>query len=354
MFCPKCGKGEVNDSGICPECGFAVASGPPELEDARQSEGDSGHVGLIPMDYTGPSDAREAELPAWRQELSRRLQEIKRKRETGDHPSGLSEDLPPLPIPKERTQAEPPPQTESQASAPEPPRRRPSRPRPVPAVTLTQAESKPSPEPDVQPPAARSEPSPGETVNPEPPAEPLVRPASAASPKQANIQDLIDSIMTRKSAPPDAEPQKAPPATVQEHPGEGKLILLSRTLSGLVDLLIVLLCAGAFILAADFISGIEVLDDISLFHYAQLLLAIFLLYSIFMLGTANQTMGMMVTDLKVVRARGERPSIGQVIARTVAFVISLLALGLGLIWAVFDRKSLCLHDRISGTEVVRM
>ncbi len=208
--------------------------------------------------------------------------------------------------------------------------------------------------PDVQPPPARTLPPPGEAETPHPPAEPEVRPAIAATPKQANIQDLIDSIMTRKTAPPETEPQKSPPVSVPERPGEGKLILLSRTLSGLVDLLIVILCTGAFILAADFISGIEVLDDISLFHYGLLLLALFLLYSIFMLGTANQTMGMMVTDLKVVRARGERPHVGQVVARTIAFLISLLALGLGLIWAVFDRKSLCLHDRISGTEVVRI
>ena len=37
---------------------------------------------------------------------------------------------------------------------------------------------------------------------------------------------------------------------------EGKLILLSRTLSGLVDLLIVVLCTGVFIIAADYFSGI--------------------------------------------------------------------------------------------------
>jgi uncharacterized RDD family membrane protein YckC len=301
------------------------------------------------MDYSGPSGEEGAALPAWRQELSRRLQEIKRKRETG-------EQLPPLPEPREKASAESGPLAE------EPPRRRPSRPRPVPAVTQTPAESRPSSPPDVHAAAADSVgsaeigPSPAETPTPEPSrAEPALRHAPAGSPKQANIQDLIDSIMTRKPAQPDAAPRIVPPSSVPDrHHGEGKLILLSRTLSGLVDLLIVVLCAGAFILAADFISGIEVLDDISLFHYAQLLLAIFLLYSIFLLGTANQTMGMMITDLKVVSGRGERPSIGQILVRTVAFLISILTLGSGLIWSVFDRKSLCLHDRISRTEVVRM
>ena len=348
MFCPKCGKGEINDSGMCPECGFAVASGHPDPESTRQAEGDEAHVGLIPMDFTGPSDGDSTELPAWRQELSRRLQEIKRKREIGDRAIAAGQDLPALPEPREGPPAAP------QPAAEEPPRRRPSRPRSAPAVTPTPAESRPSSAPDVQPRPAPPGPSPAVTSSPEPLAETVVRQSPATTPKQANIQDLIDSMMTGKSAQADAAPQKVPPFSVPDRPGEGKLILLSRMLSGLVDLLIVVLCAGAFILAADFISGIEVLDDISLFHYGQLLLAIFLLYSIFMLGTANQTMGMMVTDLKVVRARGERPSIGQIIIRTVAFLVSFLALGIGLIWAVFDRKSLCLHDRISSTEVVRM
>jgi uncharacterized RDD family membrane protein YckC len=350
MICPKCGRGEINDSGPCPECGFSVASGPAEPDAARQAEGDAAHVGLIPMDYTGPSAEDGTELPAWRQELSRRLHEIKRKRETSDQSPAGSDDLPPLPLPKERPPALP------QPAAEEPPRRRPSRPRPVPPVMPGPVQSTPSSTTDVPPQSAQPAPPPAETPPVEPPAEPVVRQEPAATPKQANIQDLIDSIMTKKSAQPDTvpEPEKAPTLGVPDRPGEGKLILLSRTLSGLVDLLIVVLCAGAFILAADFTSGIEVLDDISLFHYAQLLLAIFLLYSIFMLGTANQTMGMMITDLKVVRARGERPSIGRVVARTVAFLLSFLALGTGLIWAVFDRKSLCLHDRISGTEVIRM
>lgn len=307
------------------------------------------------MDYSGPSGEEGAALPAWRQELSRRLQEIKRKRETGDQPPAEGEQLPPLPEPREKASAESGPLAE------EPPRRRPSRLRPVPAVTQAPAESRPSSPPDVHAAAADSVgsaeigPSPAETPTPEPArAEPALRHAPAGSPKQANIQDLIDSIMTRKPAQPDAAPRIMPPSSVPDRHGEGKLILLSRTLSGLVDLLIVVLCAGAFILAADFISGIEVLDDISLFHYAQLLLAVFLLYSIFLLGTANQTMGMMITDLKVVSGRGERPSIGQILVRTVAFLISILTLGSGLIWGVFDRKSLCLHDRISRTEVVRM
>ena len=83
---------------------------------------------------------------------------------------------------------------------------------------------------------------------------------------------------------------------------EGKLILLSRTLSGLVDLIIVLLCSGVCIIAADFFSGIIALDTISYLIFSVLFLLIYFFYSLFFLAASNQTIGMMITDLRVVDA----------------------------------------------------
>jgi uncharacterized RDD family membrane protein YckC len=168
------------------------------------------------------------------------------------------------------------------------------------------------------------------------------------------ITDLIDSVTGRTAAPADVRPRIVAPASGSEHPGEGKLILLSRTLAGLIDLLIVVLCAGAFIIAADFFTGIDVLDTVSLVHYGILLLAFHILYSVFFLGTVGQTIGMMITDLRVVQAGNGRPPAGMLLLRCAAFPLSLLALGIGVVWAVFDSDSLCLHDRLSGTRVARL
>ena len=142
------------------------------------------------------------------------------------------------------------------------------------------------------------------------------------------------------------------PAPVPDQ--EGKLILLSRTLSGLVDLLIVVFCTGAFIVAADYFSGIIALDPISLILFFVLFLLSFFLYSLFFLAASNQTIGMMITDLRVVGADSKRPSLGQLVRRCCGYFASLFFLGIGLVSALFDRGSLCFHDRISGTRVVRI
>jgi len=135
---------------------------------------------------------------------------------------------------------------------------------------------------------------------------------------------------------------------------EDRLILLSRTLSGLVDLLVVAICTGAFIIAADMASGIDIFDRRSLIVYSLLLFAIFLVYSTFFLGTANQTIGMMLTDLRLVDSWEKRPGMRQILARCFAYLVSLLLLGIGLLWGCFDRQSRCLHDRLSATRVIRI
>jgi uncharacterized RDD family membrane protein YckC len=135
---------------------------------------------------------------------------------------------------------------------------------------------------------------------------------------------------------------------------EGKLILLSRTLSGLVDWIVIAFCTGAFIVAADYFSGIIALDRISLLLFFALFLLNYFLYSLFFLAASNQTIGMMITDLRVVGVANNRPSLGQLARRCCGYFMSVCFVGIGLVSALFDRGSLCFHDRISGTRVVRI
>ena len=165
------------------------------------------------------------------------------------------------------------------------------------------------------------------------------------------IQSLIDTVVARQPAP---TPERPISSATWDERHEDKLILLSRILSGLIDLLIVGLCAGSFIVAADAFSGIDVIDNVSKLYYAALLLSIHFVYSIFFMGITNQTVGMMIKDLRVVGIEGGRPGIGPVLSRSAAYLLSWLSLGLGLIWAAFDRDALCLHDKLSRTRIVRL
>jgi uncharacterized RDD family membrane protein YckC len=192
--------------------------------------------------------------------------------------------------------------------------------------------------------------------------QPLEPESSAAKPAlkttdPQEIQRLIDNIVSRQSsttnAPvPVAEAPVSAPDSFADH--EGKLILLSRTLSGLVDLIVVVLGTGGFILAADFFSGIIALDSISLVNFSLLFLLTYFIYSIFFLATSGQTVGMMITDLRVVGVEDRRPSLRQLLSRCCSYLASLLGLGIGLLWSLFNQKSLCFQDRFSNTRVVRI
>ena len=135
-----------------------------------------------------------------------------------------------------------------------------------------------------------------------------------------------------------------------EEPLSDRMILLSRTLAGLIDLLTIIVMGSAFILLTDATVGIQVF---SMFNFGILLISIFFVYSIFFLWTTNQTIGMMLTDLRVLGETEFRPGFWSIVVRCTFFLAGLLALGVGLFWALIDPSARCLHDRVSGTRIER-
>ena len=352
MSCPQCQSNEISSAGICMVCGYQMPASPsvpePESEEEEtleetleeipsetkketQEEGYS-FSGMIKMDYSGLASAPtpKEELPQWRKELSERLQAIKQKKEAIGT-SGMQMESKAASVSASQTQIAEPPAT-------------------VPARLVEKSHfHKPAQKPRV--PAPRQK-----VLQPLEPESVAVKPV-LKTPDPQEIQNLIDNAVSLQAAAVGAPsliadaPISAPGPFADQ---EGKLILLSRTLSGLVDLIFVVLCTGAFIIAADFFSGILVLDSISCADFSVLFLLTFFVYSIFFLATSNQTIGMMITDLRVVGADERRPSVRQLLSRCGGYLISLLGLGIGLLWSLFNRDSLCFHDRLSDTRVIRI
>jgi len=66
------------------------------------------------------------------------------------------------------------------------------------------------------------------------------------------------------------------------------------------------------------------------------------------------TPGKMATKLKIVDAQtGNKISVGQAIGRYFAYILSILPLGLGIIWVGIDKKKQGWHDKLAGTVVIR-
>ena len=66
------------------------------------------------------------------------------------------------------------------------------------------------------------------------------------------------------------------------------------------------------------------------------------------------TIGSILLGLKVVRTDGEPVNLLVAIVRSLSSLFSGLVLGLGFLWAAWDRDKQTWHDKIAGTVVVKM
>ena len=131
-----------------------------------------------------------------------------------------------------------------------------------------------------------------------------------------------------------------------------KEIIVSRLLSGTIDMVI------AVITAAGFMEIIAWKLSLNFFEVGVLkwigILAVFfyVLNCLYFLTLTHRTPGMLVTDLKLHPGKGRNTlSFLPVLVRTLAFFPSALCVT-GLVWSLFDYQARCLHDIISGTRVV--
>jgi uncharacterized RDD family membrane protein YckC len=295
MDCPQCHNNEISSSGCCLVCGYSLETTVQQVENSPAN-----------------SPGSEPELPQWRKELSERLRSLRQKEQTDE------KDIPPV---------------------------------------IASAEPADMPQLQAEKPPVRRHPPKNQVAQTPAPQQKVLTPVSPAK-NPREVERLIDKAISRRSPQaPQSQllmPEIFAPVQADSAVYEDKLILLSRTLAGLVDLMFVLLCTGIFIIASDFFSPIISLDSISYALYLALFLLIYLAYSIFFLSASTQTIGMMITDLRVVGKNRRRPCFRQMLGRCLGHLLSLFVFGIGLAWSLFDNENRCFHDRISRTRVIRV
>ena len=129
---------------------------------------------------------------------------------------------------------------------------------------------------------------------------------------------------------------------------------LDRVKAGLIDLGLLLLVDVVVIYFALKVCRLSA-SEIALLPPVPL--AAFLLlqnggYLIAFTAT-GQTLGKMVTGLRVVTAHDSSPGFGRATVRSVLSLVLALPAGLGLLPAVLSHEGRGLHDRLAGTRVVR-
>jgi uncharacterized RDD family membrane protein YckC len=87
------------------------------------------------------------------------------------------------------------------------------------------------------------------------------------------------------------------------------------------------------------------------------LLFLWLLTGAYAVGSwrrGGQTLGMRPWRLRVVSGAGAAPTLAALYLRYATALVSLLPLGLGFAWSLFDSERRTWHDRLSGTRLLRM
>ena len=83
--------------------------------------------------------------------------------------------------------------------------------------------------------------------------------------------------------------------------------------------------------------------------FAAYLLAVSYVYFGWCWTRSGQTLGMRAWRMRVCTPEGTPLGWRHALGRFAAAIVSIGAAGVGLLWVVFDRDRLSLHDRLSGT-----
>ncbi|SCY06313.1 MULTISPECIES: RDD family protein [Nitrosospira] len=113
----------------------------------------------------------------------------------------------------------------------------------------------------------------------------------------------------------------------------------------------------AILLIAGFVFHLIFRDTGSIFFRPA-----FQLYLLLVAGTyfswywthGGQTLPMQTWKFRVISADGNQLSLKQAIARYLFAVIGIFFFGCGILWALFDRNHQFLHDRLAGTQIVKL
>jgi len=204
-------------------------------------------------------------------------------------------------------------------------------------------------------------------TRPSPPRTPLaVRRATPEVPRlrpeaRTPSLDFVPSELDAKHAarlptPPAMRAARLPDVPPQpEEAIEAPAGMMSRVLAALIDVVLIAAVDIGVVYLTMQIVGVT-LDEMTILPKVPLIAFLVVQnISYFVFFTASgQTMGQMALGIKVISDEaGVSPDLSHAMVRTIVWTILAVPAGLGLATAILSRDRRGLHDRFSGTRVVR-
>jgi hypothetical protein len=122
-----------------------------------------------------------------------------------------------------------------------------------------------------------------------------------------------------------------------------------RSQAGLIDALVVLMGCALAIAVFRFAGGGFILDKRSLPFAFAAVATIPVAYKFLWSWAGLDSVGMQVARLRLIDFDGNSPSQERRLQRAFGSFVSVLAAGIGLVWALVDQDGLTWHDHMSGT-----
>jgi uncharacterized RDD family membrane protein YckC len=122
-----------------------------------------------------------------------------------------------------------------------------------------------------------------------------------------------------------------------------------RLVAAALDISIVLMCIGVFLATFHFAGYEIVLSKQTVPAYATVTLLISLFYRLIFCIGQTDSLGMHWTGLHLLNFDGRRATAHERLCRTAGACVSVIALGVGFVWALFVEERLSWHDHISKT-----
>jgi uncharacterized RDD family membrane protein YckC len=151
-------------------------------------------------------------------------------------------------------------------------------------------------------------------------------------------------------------PTRARPVKVATRPARSDAAPLGRRLgAGLIDLAIMAGIDATVVAFTLRLTGLAwgMALDLPLLPLAGFLAILNGGYLVGFTAAAGQTVGKMATGVRVVGEATYRVPLGAAVVRAVAFAVSVLPAGLGLLPILFSADGRAVHDRLSATRVTR-
>jgi uncharacterized RDD family membrane protein YckC len=132
--------------------------------------------------------------------------------------------------------------------------------------------------------------------------------------------------------------------------------LLRRLATMLYDLMllvgVLVVAAAVFYTVFNLLTGREAITGPARLLFQAYLLAVIAAYYVYFWTGGRQTLGMRSWRTLLLRADGGVPAAADALRRLAFAALTLLPLGAGLLWVLFDRDGLAWYDRLSGTRPV--